>query len=126
MYGRGPLKSVTLHTIWGPPQISLSTIYAWGPPGQFFAYYMGPSQVCFCAYNMAAPSDLYLRILYGGPSDQFLRLITIYTCMGAPPSQFLRILYTYGLIFRSFFSFIMCHGSLSAEFFSHTMPPSLR
>ena len=39
----GPLRSISLHTIWGPLQIS------------FFAYYMGAS------------SDLFLRILYGGP-----------------------------------------------------------
>ena len=124
----GALSNQLLCILYGDPLRSVYRLLYMhgGPQVSFSAYYMGPVQVCFCAYYMAAPSDLYLRILYGGPSDQFLRLITIYTCMGAPPSQFLRILYTYGLIFRSFFLFAMCHGSLSADFFSHTMPPSLR
>ena len=72
----GPLRQVSSHTIWGPPQVS------------FFAYYRGPSQISFFAYHMGAPSDQFLRILYGGP----LRPVSSHTIWGPPSDQFLRLL----------------------------------
>ena len=72
----GPLRQVSSHTIWGPPQVS------------FFAYYRGPPQISFFACHMGAPSDQFLRILYGGP----LRPVSSHTIWGPPSDQFLRLL----------------------------------
>ena len=72
----GPLRQVSSHTIWGPPQVS------------FLAYYRGPPQISFFAYHMGAPSDQFLRILYGGP----LKPVSSHTIWGPPSDQFLRLL----------------------------------
>ena len=74
IYG-GPLRSVSSLTIWGPLRlVSLLTI--WGPSDQFLCIlFWGPLSDHFFLLLDGAPSDQFLRILYGGPSDQFLRLL---------------------------------------------------
>ena len=52
----GPLRSVSLFTVWAPPQISFSAYYMGPPQVSFFAYYMGSPQINFSAYYMGAPS----------------------------------------------------------------------
>ena len=67
LYG-SPLRSVSLHAIGGPPQIlffsqniwgpirSVSPLTIWGTPHvNLFAYYMGPTQISYCAYFLGAP-----------------------------------------------------------------------
>ena len=96
----GPLRSDSLHTmgdrpldqfsltIWGPlrsdfslticpppPQISFFAYYV-GPPGRFHRIlHGGPSDHFLRLLYIGTPSDLFLRILYGGPSGQFLHLL---------------------------------------------------
>ena len=58
------LRSVLTHTIWGPPQIS------------FFAYYMRASLRLVSSHTIWDPfSNQFLRVLFGGTSDQFLRIL---------------------------------------------------
>ena len=52
------LRSVSLFTIWPSPQISF-----------FACYRRATSHFSFFAKYMGAPSDQFLRLLYGGPSD---------------------------------------------------------
>ena len=53
-----PLRSVSLFTIWPPP-----------PQISFFACYKGAtSHFSFFTKYMGAPSDQFLRLLYGVPS----------------------------------------------------------
>ena len=53
-----PLRSVSLFTIWPPP-----------PQISFFACYRGAtSHFSFFTKYMGAPSDQFLRLLYGAPS----------------------------------------------------------
>ena len=87
--GGTPQILVSSQNIWGPPQISLSAYYMgplrlvslltiWGPSDQFFCILCGgPSQLDhFFLLLYGAPSDQFLCILYGDPrSDQFLRLL---------------------------------------------------
>ena len=54
-----PLRSVPLFTIWAPPQISFFACYRGGG---------GTSDFSFSTKYMGAPSDQFLRLLYGAPS----------------------------------------------------------
>ena len=51
--------------------------------------YGGPPQVSFFAYYMGAPSDQFIRILYGPPPLQ-ISIFAYY--VGAPSDQFLCLL----------------------------------
>ena len=86
-----PLRSVSLHAIeGGTPQILVSSQNIWGPPQiSSSAYYMGPLRLV-SLLTIWGPSDQFLFILFGGPSqlDNFFLLL-----YGAPSDQFLRILY---------------------------------
>ena len=101
LYVPPPLRSVSLHAIGGPLQISFFT-------KDLFVQRYG------------APSNQFLRLLYGAPSDQFLCLI-----FGAPLISvfFLTIwgplqifcLHTIWSPLRSFTSFTLC-GALRSVF----------
>ena len=109
VYYRAPLRSVSLHAIeggGGNSDFSFFTKYIWGPPQiSSSAYYMGPLRLVslltiwgpsdqFCAYFLGGPSQLdhFFLLLYGAPSDQFLRIL-----YEDPRSdQFLRLLYAWG------------------------------
>ena len=76
-------RSVSLLTVWGPPQIIFFAYYV-GPPDQvFFAYYRGPPQISFFAYYMEPPSGQFLRLLCGSPQISF----SVYY-MGPPQVSF--------------------------------------
>ena len=120
----GPLRSFLAYYIGAPRSLSLLTI--WGPSDHFLLIqYGGPSQISFVVYYgaplrsvalhaiegggdtsdfsfftkyMGAPSDQFLRLLYGP-----LRLVSLLTIWG-PSDQFLCILFGGPLSARSFFS----------------------
>ena len=90
----GPLRSAFVHTtcIWEPSQVGFFAYYRGPPRISFFAYYMGPApppQVSFFAYYMGASLGQFLRLLCGGPPDQFFS----HTIWGPPSGQFLCLLY---------------------------------
>ena len=108
-----PLRSVSLLTMWRPPQIN------------FFAYQVG------------APSDQILRIPYGGggggggPQVSFftyyrgpLRSVSLHTICGAPSDQILCLVY--GGPLRSIYSLTMW-GVPQVSFFAYYMgaPPEI-
>ena len=75
---RGTLKSVFLHAVWGPPQISFfsHTIIMRVPSDQFhYILYGDPHRISFITYYMRSPSDQFHHILYGGPSDKFQHIL---------------------------------------------------
>ena len=111
-YYIGPLRSVSLLTIWGPPSRqflcllygaplrSVSSLTIWGPPQiNFFTYYRGPlrsvsshtiwgpPQINFFAYCMGAPSDQLLYLLYGGPPQ-----VSFFAYYMGPPLFFILFL----------------------------------
>ena len=83
LYG-GLLRPVSSLTMCGPPR-SVSSHTIWGPPsGQFLCLlYMEQPQIGFVHY-MGAPSDQFLRILFGGP----LISISLLTIWGPPRISF--------------------------------------
>ena len=118
LYG-APLRSVSLHAIkgGGAPQILDSSQNIWGPPQiSSSAYYMGPLRLVslltiwgpsdqFLCILFGGPSQLdhFFLLLYGAPSDQFLRIL-----YGDPrPDQFLRLLYAWGPSEISLFAYYM-------------------
>ena len=84
IYSPPPLRSVSLHAIGGPPQISFFTKYMGAPSDQFLKLTIwGPPHVSFFAYYIWGPlrsvsvhtiwgplSDQCFLLLYGAPSDQ--------------------------------------------------------
>ena len=119
LYG-APLRSVSLHAIeggGGTPQILVSSQNIWGPPQiSSSAYCMGPLRLVslltiwghsdqFLCIIFGGPSQLdhFFLLLYGAPSDQFLRIL-----YGDPRSdQFLRLLYAWGPSEISLFAYYM-------------------
>ena len=98
-----PLRSVSLFTIWAPPlrSVSLHAIGGHLTFSFFFTKYMEAPSDHFLRLLYGVPSDQFLCILFGGPSqisvfsyymgplsDQFFLLL-----YGAPSDQFLHILY---------------------------------
>ena len=94
LYG-GPLRSISLLTMWGTPKVNFFAYYMgarsgqflrllygappiifphiiWGPPQiSFFAYYIGAPQACFFAYYMGTPRDEFLCLLHHVRSLRF-------------------------------------------------------
>ena len=68
----------------------------------FFAYYMGPSQVSFFAYYMGPPSGQFLRLLCGVPLDKLLCIL-----YGGPGPQVSFFAYYRGPPQISFFAYYM-------------------
>ena len=101
---RAPLRSVSLFTIWGPPQISL------------FACCRGAtSHLGFFHKIYGAPSDQFLRLLYRVPSDQFLCILF------GGPSQISFFSYYMGPPQISFFAYYMGGGGPLISFFVYYM-----
>ena len=114
LYG-GPLRSVYLLTIWGPPQVSFFVYYI-PPSGKFLCLHMGGPQISFFAYYMRPPSDQFLRLLYGGGPLSSLNLL-----YGAPMTilffYFLRVNLSLGAPY-----FIISRGGMGPRL----PPPPLR
>ena len=104
----------------------------------YHTIYRGPPQFSFFAYYMGAPSDLFLRLLYGGPLVSISSLtiwgpprmsffayymrppqVSFFAYyMGPPSGQFLRLLYG-GPPQINFFAYYM--GAPSINIFAHYM-----
>ena len=125
-YYMGPLRSLSSHTIWGPlsDQFRCLLYTIWGPSQiSFFACYRGgggdTSDFSFFTKYMGAPSDQFLRLLYGAPQASFfayymgpLRSVFVHTFWGP-------------LSARSFFSLTIWGPLRSVS--SHTIwGPSIR
>ena len=78
-YG-GPLRSVSSHRIWGPPQISFFTYYGGLLMSFFFVLYGGPSDHFF-AYYIEAPRSLSSLTIVGAP----LRSVSLFAKWAPPP-----------------------------------------
>ena len=75
--GPPPLRSVSLHAIWGggPPHILVVSQNIWGPPQiSFSTYYMGLSQVSFFAYYMGSPQFSFCAYFLGAPLRSFFSI----------------------------------------------------
>ena len=110
--------------LWRPPEIMSGFFFmlCGDPLDHFFAYYIGAPR-SLSLLTIWGPSDHFLLIQYGGPSQ-----ISFYACykggggtsdfsfftkyMGAPSDQFLRLLY--GAPQASFFAYYM--GPLRSVF----------
>ena len=110
--GARPLRSFSLHTIWGLIR-SVSSHTIWGPPDQFLPrVYGGPTQIRIFAYYMRA-----------GP----LRSVSSHTIMGAPQISFFG--YCMGPPQTCFFAYYMGGGGggdLQISIFAYYRDPSLR
>ena len=109
----GPIKSVSLHTIWGPLRsVSSHTIYE-GPIRSVSSHTIwGPLQICFFSYYLGAPSNhFFLRILYGDP----LKSVFLAYYMGPPEISF----FTYYMGPTRFC--ILCWGPPQINFIAHYM-----
>ena len=106
IWGRpGGPRSVSLHTILGPPAHFLRLLYG-SPTGQFLLIqYGGPSQISFCTQYMGASTDQFLSLLYGAP----LRLVSsLAICL--PPPQI---------------SFFVCYKGQIISFAYYIEPPEM-
>ena len=158
-----------LHLLWRPPYVFFFILYGgpWiislhtilEPQDHFLRLLYGAPQICFFSYNMEAllrsvslftmwdpppPSDQFLCMLYGVPSDQLILCIlfrgpsqiSFFSCYmgllsdqfflllyGPPSDQFLRILY--GGPLRSVSSPTIW-GSPEISFFAYYMRAPLR
>ena len=82
-----PLRSVSLFTIWGPPQISFFACYRGGGGTTDFSFFTkdtwGPPQISFSAYYMG-PLRLVYLLTIGGP----LTSVSSHTIWGPPHIYF--------------------------------------
>ena len=130
VYYMGPFRSVSSHTIWGPLSDQFHCLLYGIPPPQisFFACYRGAtSDSIFITKYMGASSDQFLRLLYGallslvslitmwGPSDQFLCILF------GSPSQISFFFYWMGSPLVSFFAYYRRPPQISL--FAYYMPP---
>ena len=129
-YYMGPLRSVSSHTIWeaplrsvslftiqGPPQISFFACYRGGGGTSHFSFFhkiyggplrsvypltiWGPLRLVYLLTIYGVPSDQFLCILFGGPSQisfssyykEPLQISFFAYYMGGPSDQFLLLLY---------------------------------
>ena len=82
-YYRGLLRSVSLLTILGPPQVNFFAYYIEAPlQFSFFAYCMG--QVCFFAHYIGGPLRSVSSLTIGGPFSS----VSSYTIRGPPQINF--------------------------------------
>ena len=89
LYG-DPLDHFFAHYIGAPRSLSLLTI--WGPSDHFLLIqYGGPSQISFVVYYGAPLRSISMHAIEGGGGTSDFSFFTKY--MGAPSDQFLRILY---------------------------------
>ena len=138
-----PLRSVSLLTIWGPPQTSIffacyreatsdqfhHKIYR-GPSDQFLLLLYGAPLRLVSSLTIWGPSDHFLCILFGGPSQ-----ISVFSCyMGPPQISFLHIIWSplrsvlcilYGGPSDQFLR-LLYRGPPEISFFAYYMRASLR
>ena len=97
-YYMGAPRIISLHTILGPPDHFPRLLYAPPPQISFFACYRGATSHLGLFHKIyGGPSDQFLRLLYGVPSDQFLCIL-----FGGPTQ----------IVFSSYYM-----GPLSDQFF---------
>ena len=113
-YG-GSLKSVSSHSIWGPPQISFLTYYG-GPSDHFFAYYIGASRSLSSLTIYMGPSDQFHCLLYAPP----LRSVSLHA-IGGPPQILVFSQNIWGPPQISFSAYYM--GPPQVSFFAYYMGP---
>ena len=76
-YNMGPFRSVSVHTIWGPSQISVFSYYSiWGPTDQFLCLLYGDlPEISFFAYYMRAPLRSVSSLTIWVPIRSFFRIL---------------------------------------------------